>query len=80
MGALAGLTIISGAVYMLRAYGLAMFGAPNVHTAKFTDLTTHEWVILGVISGLVIFLGFFPQTVLDLTDGSVNRILGAVQF
>ncbi len=80
MGALAGLTIIFGAVYMLRAYGLAMFGAPNVHTAKFTDLTTHEWVILGVISGLVIFLGFFPQTVLDLTDGSVNRILGAVQF
>lgn len=80
MGAIAGLTIIFGAVYMLRAYGLAMFGAPNAHTAQFKDVSTNEWVVLGVISALVILLGFFPQAVLNLTDGSVNRILGAVQF
>lgn len=80
MGAVAGLTIIFGAVYMLRAYGLAMFGAPNAHTAQFKDVSTNEWVVLGVISALVILLGFFPQAVLNLTDGSVNRILGAVQF
>ena len=80
LGGVAGLTIIFGAVYMLRAYGLAMFGEANRETAQFQDVNTNEWVVLGVIAGLVLVLGFFPQVVLDLTDGSVNKILGAVQF
>jgi NADH-quinone oxidoreductase subunit M len=80
LGAVAGLTIIFGAVYMLRAYGLAMFGEANRETAQFQDVNANEWVVLGVIAGLVVVLGFFPQLVLNLTDGSVNKILGAVQF
>lgn len=80
LGIAAGLTIIFGAVYMLRAYGLAIFGESNRETAQFQDVNAQEWVVLGVIAGLVIVLGFFPQVVLNLTDGSVNRILGAVQF
>lgn len=80
LGAVAGLTIIFGAVYMLRAYGLAMFGEANRETAQFQDVSANEWVVLGVIAGLVVVLGFFPQLVLNLTDGSVNKILGAVQF
>lgn len=80
LGAVAGLTIIFGAVYMLRAYGLAVFGEANRETAQFQDVNTNEWIVLGVIAGLVVLLGFFPQLVLNLTDGSVNKILGAVQF
>jgi NADH-quinone oxidoreductase subunit M len=80
MGIIAGLTIIFGAVYMLRAYGLAMFGTTNAQTERFHDLEGQEWVVLCVIAGLVIVLGFFPQVVLNLTDGSVNRILGTAQF
>ncbi|MFM9947592.1 MAG: NuoM family protein, partial [Saprospiraceae bacterium] len=80
LGAVAGLTIIFGAVYMLRAYGLAVFGEANRETAQFQDVNANEWVVLGVIAGLVVVLGFFPQLVLNLTDGSVNKILGAVQF
>ena len=80
MGAVAGLTIIFGAVYMLRAYGLVVFGESNPETAKFADLDKRELLVLGVIAGLVLFLGFFPGMILNLTDASVNRILGAVQF
>jgi len=80
MGAVSGSTIIFGAVYMLRAYGLAMFGDSNAETARFADLNLREWVVLGFIAGLVVVLGFFPQMILHLTDGSVNKILGAVQF
>lgn len=80
LGIVAGLTIIFGAVYMLRAYGLAVFGEANEATAQFADLDTREWVVLGTIAALVIVLGFFPGIILNLTDGSVNRILGAVQF
>lgn len=80
VGAAAGLTIILGAVYMLRAYGLSMFGEANRQTAEFEDVNTREFVVLGIVAALVLLLGFFPQWVLNLTDGSVNRILGAVQF
>jgi NADH-quinone oxidoreductase subunit M len=76
LGAVAGLTIIFGAVYMLRAYGLVVFGEPNEQTARFQDVNTQEFVILGVIAGLVMVLGFFPNMILNLTDASVNRILG----
>ena len=80
LGAVAGLTIILGAVYMLRAYGLSMFGEPNADTVAFADVKTREWVVLGAISALVILLGFFPQTILQLTDAGVTRIMGAVQL
>lgn len=79
-GLIAGLTIIFGAVYMLRAYGLAMFGEPSEQTAGFSDLNTQERIMLGAISLLVIVLGFFPGFILNLTDSTVNRILGAVQL
>jgi len=80
LGAASGLTIILGAVYMLRAYGLSMFGETNRQTETFEDVNTREFLVLGTIAGLVLLIGFFPQWVLHLTDGSVNRILGAIQF
>lgn len=79
LGAVAGLTIIFGAVYMLRAYGLVIFGETNPATAAFEDVNTTELIVLGVIAALVIVLGFFPGVVLNLSDGSVDRILGTVQ-
>jgi len=80
MGAVAGLTIIFGAVYMLRAYGLVMFGEANRDTANFADVDGREMLVLGVIAGLVLLLGFFPGWILNLTDGSVGRILRGVQL
>lgn len=76
-GAAAGLTIILGAAYMLRAYGLSMFGEVNRDTAAFADVKSHEWVVLGAVAALVILIGFFPQTILGLTDASVERLLNA---
>jgi NADH-quinone oxidoreductase subunit M len=80
MGAVAGLTIIFGAVYMMRAYGLAMFGEPNSATEKFADVDGREFLVLGVLAALVLVLGFFPGMILNLTDISVTSILGAVQL
>jgi len=67
-------------VYMLRAYGLAMFGEANRQTENFADVDRREWIILGAVAGMVLLFGFCPQIILNLTDGSVNKILGAVQF
>ncbi|MDO8368186.1 MAG: NADH-quinone oxidoreductase subunit M [Saprospiraceae bacterium] len=80
LGVLAGLTIIFGAVYMLRAYGMVVFGETRPETENFEDVNPREFLVLGIIAGLVIVLGFFPQAVLGLTEASVDRILSAVQF
>jgi len=80
LGAVAGLTIIFGAVYMLRAYGLAMFGPTTAATAQFAPLDWREKLVLGVIAGLVLVLGFFPNTILYLTEGSVHQLMSLVQF
>lgn len=80
LGVLAGLTIIFGAVYMLRAYGLVVFGEARPETANFEDVNPREFLVLGIIAGLVIVFGFFPQSILGLTEMSVDRILGAVQL
>lgn len=80
LGVLAGLTIILGAVYMLRAYGLVVFGEPKPATENFQDVNAREFLVLGIVAVLVILLGFFPQSILGLTEASVERILSAVQF
>jgi proton-translocating NADH-quinone oxidoreductase, chain M len=80
LGAIAGLTIILGAVYMLRAYGLVVFGPSNPQTAQFKDVNAREFLVLGLIAVFVIVLGFFPQAVLSLSDAAVSRILGAAQI
>jgi NADH-quinone oxidoreductase subunit M len=80
VGAVAGLTIIFGAVYLLRAFGLSMFGPTTAQTEGFQDVRHAELAVLGVLAIWVLVLGFFPQLILGLTDSSVDRILSAVQF
>ena len=80
MGAIAGLTIIFGAVYMLRAYGLVAFGETNEQTAQFKDVDTREMLILGTIAILVLVLGFFPGLILNISDASVNQIMSSVPW
>jgi NADH-quinone oxidoreductase subunit M len=79
LGALAGLTIILGAVYMLRVYQLTMFGETNSTTATFAPMTLTEKSVLIVIAALVVGLGFFPQPILDLSEQAVDLTLGLVQ-
>ncbi len=66
LGALAGLSVILGAVYTLRTYQRVMLGDSNALTATFPEVTTSEIIVLLVISFLVILLGVFPQVVLQL--------------
>jgi NADH-quinone oxidoreductase subunit M len=72
--AIAGLTIIMGAVYMLRTYKFTMLGE-NTSMQVFADLNTAEKLVFFPIVGLIIFLGIFPQLIFNLTDESVKFLL-----
>jgi NADH-quinone oxidoreductase subunit M len=76
LGAVAGLTIIFGAVYMLRAFGLPMFGKTTRETENFADLDVRETIIMASIAAMVIGFGFFPQPLLDLTADATGKLLG----
>ncbi len=74
-GAIAGLTIILGAVYMLKMFQNVMFGEKNQWTDKFTDLTLAESAVLLPLVVLVFWMGIAPESFLKLTEPAVKQML-----
>ena len=71
----AGLTVILGAVYMLRSYQTVMLGDTSAATAGFSPLTAVEKTILILITLLVLFFGIFPNIILQMTEPAVQLIV-----
>ena len=65
-------TLVFGAVYMLRAYQLSMFGAPKL--VSFEDLKWNEILVFAVLLTTAILLGLFPQFVIDFVKPSIIKI------
>ena len=76
----AGLTIIFGAVYMLRGYQFIMLGETKSNTSLFTPLTKIETVTLVIISCAVIFFGVCPNLILDLVRSDVNALVREIKL
>jgi NADH-quinone oxidoreductase subunit M len=72
--ALGGLTIILGAVYMLRAYKFSMLGEPAPGVV-FADLSMSERLGLFTLTGMVFLLGIFPQFIFNLSDEAVKYLI-----
>ncbi len=75
LAAVAGISVILGAVYLLRMYQRTMLGETTTLTAKFIDLEPREILILLPVAALVIALGVYPQPLLNLTEASILEIL-----
>ncbi len=78
MGAIAGLTIIFGAVYMLRMYQKVMLGETNALTASFSPLAGNEKIVLMVICTLIIAIGVYPKPILNISEAAVQQLLDQV--
>jgi len=76
MTAIAGLTIILGAVYMLVLYKRTFFG-PITHpeNLKLKDLNAREYTALIPLVMLVVYLGVYPKPILDPVDKSVKQVV-----
>ncbi len=76
MTAIAGTTIIIGAVYMLVLYKKSFFGPiTNEKNRNLPDLTKQELSALIPLVILVIVLGIYPKPILDPIDNSVKHML-----
>ena len=76
--ALAGLTIILGAVYMFRMYQQVMLGSTNEQTSVFIDLDPTEKIVLFIICALVIVIGVYPQPILHISEAAVSNLVDQV--
>ena len=75
LGALAGLTIILGAVYMLRAFQFMMLGNKTASSATVTDLSSLDKAVLYPIVLLVFLIGIHPDPLLKITEAATANIV-----
>jgi NADH-quinone oxidoreductase subunit M len=78
--ALAGLSIILGAVYTLNMIQKIFFGPTNALTERTHDIFTNERVSLAIIVLLIVAIGVYPQPMLNVTDGFVGSLLKEVNI
>jgi NADH-quinone oxidoreductase subunit M len=70
----AGLGIILGAVYTLNMIQKAAYG--NVTAMVIAkDISVNEYLGLAIIISIILFLGVYPQPLLDLTSGIAGMIV-----
>ncbi|HSK27902.1 MAG TPA: NADH-quinone oxidoreductase subunit M [Jiangellales bacterium] len=70
--------IILAALYILLMYQRTMTGPVRAETAAMPDLRGREVLAVAPLFALLLVLGFFPQTVLDVIDDGVGATLAEV--
>ena len=73
--AFAGLTIILGAVYMLRSYQGIMLGETNSTTAAFGKLAQTDKIVLVIACVMILLTGVYPKPLNDLAESAAKNIL-----
>ena len=70
-----GLTIILGAVYMLKMYQNVMLGETNSLTAGFADLTLSELSVFVILIAAIFICGVYPKPILHIAGPALDNIL-----
>lgn len=78
LGAIAGLTMILGAVYMLRSFQKTMLGETSASTHNFADLDTTEKLVLYPIVLMILVIGIYPGPLLKISEAAVENIYSLV--
>ena len=80
IAAFAGLSVILGAVYMLRSYQTIMLGETNAVTASFEPLTGSEKAVLFILCAAIIGFGVYPKPLMDIAEPSVVKLVDGVRL
>ncbi|HVO75316.1 MAG TPA: NADH-quinone oxidoreductase subunit M [Ignavibacteriaceae bacterium] len=74
---IAALGLIASTIYSLRIVQKVFYGSP-VKEWPIPDLNAREILIMGALTVVVVWLGLFPQHVLDISKSSVKKILNSI--
>jgi NADH-quinone oxidoreductase subunit M len=79
MAAIAGLTVVLGAVYMLRSYQKIMLGEPHARSIEFTGLHQTEKIVLIIVALAIIVGGIYPKPILQISGPALEDLLAQVK-
>ena len=71
----AGLSIILAAIYTLNMIRRVFYGETNTLTSTARDISFNEKLALGIVVVLILWMGIYPQPVLDLTQNVSDAII-----
>jgi NADH-quinone oxidoreductase subunit M len=72
----AAVTLILGAAYTLWMYKRVIFGdIANPHVAELKDINLREFLVLGALAVVVLFMGLYPNPFAEVLHVPVNDIL-----
>ncbi len=71
--------VILAAIYLLWAYQRVFHGTPEGENASVSDMTVRERAVMAPVIALIVFLGVYPQPVLDRINPSVERLIERVE-
>jgi NADH-quinone oxidoreductase subunit M len=71
----AGLTVILGAVYMLRAYQKIMLGERADSNVTFGTIAASDKIVLVIICIAVVTFGIYPKPLNDIAEEAVKTII-----
>ena len=75
IAAFGGLSVILGAVYMLRSYQKIMLGEKPNNAMEFGSLATSDKVVLVTVCVVIIAFGVYPKPLNDLAEPAVKVLL-----
>jgi len=79
IGLLAASALIFGAAYSLWMFKRVYLGEPgNEHVKELKDINGREFIVLGLLAAMVLFMGVYPKTFTDVIDPSVTQLLSHV--
>ncbi|MDQ3569572.1 MAG: hypothetical protein M3396_02910, partial [Actinomycetota bacterium] len=71
--------VVLAAVYLLWAYQRVFHGTPEGDNADLHDMTLRERVVMAPLLILIVFLGVYPQPVLERINPSVDRLIEHIE-
>ena len=71
--------VILAALYLLWAYQRVFHGEPDEANADTPDLSWKEGLVMAPLVGLIVFLGVYPQPMLDRIQPSVDRLVSHIE-
>ena len=63
---------------MFRMYQRIMLGQTSEATLAFTEIHGSEKVVLVIVCALVLFIGVYPQPLLDISNASAKSLIDFV--
>lgn len=73
--AVVGLSVIFGAVYMLRMYQNILLGELNTLTKNFVDVSNTDFLVLAIIASLTLIIGIYPKPLLMISESAVQQLI-----